>query len=70
MAPGDTLLTVVIKSLLLCPMSYSIRKVDLFCSSIMEMVADQKLPQKGFLKQEEIDFSTFLETQNGQLFKG
>ena len=51
-------------------MSYSIRKVDLFCSSIMEMVADQKLPQKGFLKQEEIDFSTFLETQNGQLFKG
>ena len=33
-------------------------------------VADQKLPQKGFLKQEEIDFSTFLETQNGQLFKG
>ncbi len=89
MAPGDALLTVVIKSLLLCPMSYSIRKVDLFCSSIMgkkwraiswttaasiaavvEMVADQKLPQKGFLKQEEIDFSTFLETQNGQLFKG
>jgi len=51
-------------------MSYSIRKVDLFCSSIMGMVADQKLPQKGFLKQEEIDFSTFLETQNGQLFKG
>ena len=70
MAPGDALLTVVIKSLLLCPMSYSIRKVDLFCSSIMGMVADQKLPQKGFLKQEEIDFSTFLETQNGQLFKG
>jgi len=33
-------------------------------------VADKKLPQKGFLKQEEIDFSTFLETQNGQLFKG
>jgi len=33
-------------------------------------VADKKLPQKGFLQQEEIDFSTFLETQNGQLFKG
>jgi saccharopine dehydrogenase-like NADP-dependent oxidoreductase len=39
-------------------------------ASVVEMVADQKLPQKGFLKQEEIDFSTFLETQNGQLFKG
>ncbi len=39
-------------------------------ASVVEMVADQQLPQKGFLKQEEIDFSTFLETQNGQLFKG
>lgn len=39
-------------------------------AAVVEMVADQKLPQKGFLKQEEIDFSTFLETQNGQLFKG
>ncbi len=33
-------------------------------------VADKKLPQKGVLQQEELDFSTFLETQNGQLFKG
>jgi saccharopine dehydrogenase-like NADP-dependent oxidoreductase len=39
-------------------------------AAVVEMVADQQLPQKGFLKQEEIDFSTFLETQNGQLFKG
>lgn len=39
-------------------------------ASVVEMVADQQLPQKGFLKQEEIDFNTFLETQNGQLFKG
>jgi saccharopine dehydrogenase-like NADP-dependent oxidoreductase len=39
-------------------------------AAVVEMVADQKLPQQGFLKQEEIDFSTFLETQNGQLFKG
>jgi len=35
----------------------------------VEMVADQKLPQKGFIKQEEIDFNTFMETKNGQLFK-
>ena len=39
-------------------------------AAVVEMVADQQLPQQGFLKQEEIDFSTFLETQNGQLFKG
>ena len=39
-------------------------------AAVVEMVADNQLPQKGFLKQEEIDFSTFLETQNGQLFKG
>ena len=39
-------------------------------ASVVEMVADQQLLQQGFLKQEEIDFSTFLETQNGQLFKG
>jgi saccharopine dehydrogenase-like NADP-dependent oxidoreductase len=39
-------------------------------AAVVEMVADQQLPQKGFLKQEEIDFNTFLETQNGQLFKG
>ena len=39
-------------------------------AAVVEMVADQKLPQKGFLKQEEIDFHAFLETENGQLFKG
>jgi saccharopine dehydrogenase-like NADP-dependent oxidoreductase len=39
-------------------------------AAVVEMVADQKLPQTGFLKQEEIDLNAFLETQNGQLFKG
>jgi saccharopine dehydrogenase-like NADP-dependent oxidoreductase len=39
-------------------------------AAVVEMVADQKLPQKGFIKQEEIDFNTFMETKNGQLFKG
>ena len=38
-------------------------------AAVVEMVADQKLPQKGFIKQEEIDFNTFMETKNGQLFK-
>jgi saccharopine dehydrogenase-like NADP-dependent oxidoreductase len=39
-------------------------------AAVVEMVADQKLPQKGFIKQEDIDFNTFMETKNGQLFKG
>jgi len=39
-------------------------------AAVVEMVADKKLPQKGFIKQEEIDFNTFMETKNGQLFKG
>ena len=38
-------------------------------AAVVEMVADQKLPQKGFIKQEDIDFNTFMETKNGQLFK-
>lgn len=37
-------------------------------AAIVEMVADKKLPQKGFIKQEEINFTDFLQTQNGQLF--
>ncbi|MFN5326189.1 MAG: saccharopine dehydrogenase family protein [Bacteroidota bacterium] len=37
-------------------------------AAVVEMVADAKLPQKGFIKQEEISFSQFLQTQNGQLF--
>ena len=37
-------------------------------SSVVEMVADGKLPQKGFIKQEEIDFGDFLSTSNGQIY--
>ena len=36
--------------------------------AVVEMVATQKLPQKGFLKQEEIPFDKFLETPTGSLF--
>jgi len=32
------------------------------------MVASGSLPQKGFLKQEEIPFEKFLETPTGALF--
>ncbi len=38
-------------------------------AAIVEMVADGTLPQKGFIKQEEVDFDQFLKTHNGQLFK-
>jgi saccharopine dehydrogenase-like NADP-dependent oxidoreductase len=37
-------------------------------AAVVEMVADGKLPNKGFLKQEEIDLNSFLETENGRLF--
>jgi saccharopine dehydrogenase-like NADP-dependent oxidoreductase len=36
--------------------------------SVIEMVAANDLPQKGFLKQEEIPFQKFLETPTGKLF--
>ncbi len=36
--------------------------------SVIEMVASGKLPQKGFLKQEEINFDAFLSTDCGSLF--
>lgn len=39
-------------------------------AAVVEMVADGKLPQQGFIKQEEINFNAFLQTQNGQLFHG
>lgn len=39
-------------------------------ASVIEMVADKKLSQKGFLKQEDINFEDFLNTQNGSFFKG
>jgi len=37
-------------------------------AAVIEMVADKKLPQKGFIKQEEIKFNDFLSTKNGKYF--
>jgi len=37
--------------------------------SVIEMVASGKLPQQGFIKQEEINFDDFLSTNSGSLFK-
>lgn len=37
-------------------------------AAIVEMVADKKLPQKGFIKQEDVDFQEFLKTTLGQYF--
>lgn len=37
-------------------------------ASVVEMVADGKLPSKGFIKQEEINFEDFLSTTNGQFY--
>ncbi len=36
--------------------------------SVVEMVADGKLPQTGFIKQEDIPFADFCQTQTGQFF--
>lgn len=38
-------------------------------AAVIEMVNNGSLPNKGFIKQEEIPFDTFLETHNGQYFK-
>lgn len=38
-------------------------------AAVVEMVAEGKLPRKGFVKQEEIPFDGFLGTQNGAFFK-
>jgi saccharopine dehydrogenase-like NADP-dependent oxidoreductase len=38
-------------------------------AAVVEMVANGTLAQKGFIKQEEIDFNAFMATQNGQYFK-
>ncbi len=38
-------------------------------AAVVEMVADGQIPPTGFVKQEEIDFGTFLSTQNGSYFK-
>lgn len=38
-------------------------------AAVVELVADGLLPQQGFIKQEDIPFSAFLDTQNGQFFR-
>jgi saccharopine dehydrogenase-like NADP-dependent oxidoreductase len=38
-------------------------------AAVVEMVADGKLPQQGFLKQEMIPFDAFLATENGSAFR-
>ena len=37
-------------------------------AAVVELVASGKLPQKGFLKQEEIDLNLFLGSKNGSFF--
>lgn len=37
-------------------------------AAVVELVADEQLPQQGFLKQEMIPFQAFLETRNGSFF--
>ena len=38
-------------------------------AAVVELVANKKLPQKGFIKQEEILLKEFLSTTNGSYFK-
>jgi saccharopine dehydrogenase-like NADP-dependent oxidoreductase len=37
--------------------------------AVVEMVANGSLPEKGFIKQEDIPFEELLATQTGQLFE-
>ncbi len=37
-------------------------------AAVVEMVANGSLPNKGFIKQEDIPFDKFLETENGKFF--
>ena len=37
-------------------------------AAVIEMVADKKLPQKGFIKQEEIKFNDLLSTKMENTF--
>jgi saccharopine dehydrogenase-like NADP-dependent oxidoreductase len=37
--------------------------------AVIEMVAKGKLPQKGFIKQEDIPLSEFLKTKNGSYYE-
>ena len=36
--------------------------------AVIEMINNGKLPNKGFIKQEEISFEDFLKTDSGKLF--
>lgn len=38
-------------------------------AAVVEMVAEKKLPQKGFIKQEEIEFNAFLQTTTGAYYR-
>lgn len=38
-------------------------------AAVIEMVDNGSLPNQGFIKQEEIPFDKFLQTENGQLYK-
>ena len=38
-------------------------------AAVVEMVADGKLLQRGFVKQEDIPLNAFLQTLNGALFE-
>lgn len=37
-------------------------------AAVVEMVANKELPQKGFIKQEDIPFEKFLKTKNGSMY--
>jgi saccharopine dehydrogenase-like NADP-dependent oxidoreductase len=37
-------------------------------AAVVELVANQSLPQSGFIKQEEIPFAEFINTKNGSLY--
>lgn len=38
--------------------------------AVIELVSNGTLPDKGFIKQEEVDLEKFLETKNGRLYSG
>ncbi|MCK4837907.1 MAG: L-lysine dehydrogenase, partial [Desulfobulbaceae bacterium] len=38
--------------------------------AVIELVSNGTLPDKGFIKQEEIDLEKFMETKNGRLYSG
>jgi len=37
-------------------------------AAVVEMVDNGSLPNKGFIKQEEIPFDVFMKTENGSLY--